>query len=236
MEKIELKTQKRDLLGKKVKQLRSKNQIPIVLYGHGIKSQSLIVGFKDFNKVLQKAGTSALVDLEIDGKSEGKVLIQEVQNHPVTDLPLHADLYKIKMTEKIETEIPLEIIGESIAVTQLEGNLILPKTHLEIKCLPGDLIPKIEVDISVLNTFDDTIHVKDLKLPETIEILDDPEETIALVEAPRSEEELKEMETEAAADQEKAQIEEMEKTAEAEKAEEGEEKVEEGEEKQEENK
>ncbi|OGD67870.1 hypothetical protein A3F08_00435 [Candidatus Berkelbacteria bacterium RIFCSPHIGHO2_12_FULL_36_9] len=219
MEKIELKAKKRDIIGKKVKQLREKGQIPAVMYGSQEEALNLTLDKLEFEHVFEKAGSSSLVDLKIDDKEAVKVLIHEPQLHPVLDQPLHVDLYKVKMTKKISTEIPLEFIGESIAVKDLEGNLLTNKDTVEVECLPGDLIQKIDVDISVLKTFEDLIHVKDLVVPKEIEILDDPEEIVAQVTPPRSEEELKEMEKEAAADAEKAGIEKMEATAEAEKAE-----------------
>jgi large subunit ribosomal protein L25 len=119
------------------------------------------------------------------------------------------------MSEKITTAIPIEFIGESPAVKDLEGNLITSKDEIEVECLPGDLISEIKVDISALKTFDDMIHVKSLNLASTIEVLDDPEDIIAQVTPPRSEEELEQMETEAATDQEKEQIEKIEAEAEA---------------------
>lgn len=229
MKKIELNAKTREITGKKVQELRENGLIPAVLYGAGQKSENLSIDTKIFKKTFGEAGTSALVDLSIDNNSPIKILIHEPQMDPVTDEPLHVDLYKVNMAEKITTEIPLEFVGESPAVKDLEGNLIANKDAVEVKCLPGDLISEIKVDITFLKTFDDLIHVKNLSIPPTIEILDDPEEIVAQVTPPRSEEELEAMETEAAKDQEKEQIEKMEGEAEAEKtAKEAEKATEEG--------
>lgn len=217
MKNLQLKAQKRIITGKKVKNIRAKGFLPAVLYGANSKSENLMVSTKEFKSIFAEAGTSALVDLKIDDKTI-KILIHEPQIDPVKDEPIHVDFYKVKMTEKITTEIPLEFIGESPAVKDLEGNLITNKDTIKVKCLPGDLIPEIKVDISPLKTFEDLIFVKNLHIPETIEILDDPEEIIVQVTPPRSEEELKAMETEAAAEQEKEQIEKMESEAQTEKA------------------
>lgn len=226
-------------MGKKVKQLRSNGFIPVALYGQGKDAENISVLAKDFRKVYKQAGKSALVDLKIDEKNPIKIIIKDVQRHVVSEDILHADFYKIKMDEEIKANIPLVFIGEAPAVKELEGNLITNKDEVEVECLPGDLIHEIQVDVSGLNTFDDAILVKNLVVPENVKILDDAEETVALVTPPRSEEELEAMETEAAADSEKAQIEKMEVDAEAEKAEKakGDEKIEEGgEEKKEEGK
>ena len=225
MEKIELSAKKREIVGKKVKNIRKQGLIPAVLYGSKSEPENLSLEKNIFEKVYKKAGTSSLVDLIIDQNSAVKVLIHEPQMDPVEDTPLHVDFYKVNMKEKITTEIPLEFIGESPAVKDLEGNLITNKDEVEVESLPGDLISEIKVDISALKTFDDLIYVKNLDIPATIEILDDPEEIVAQVTPPRSEEELEKMETEAAADQEKEQIEKMETEAEAEKAKEETEKT-----------
>lgn len=219
MEKIKLIAQKRDIVGKKVQLLREKGLIPAVLYGQGKVGENLSLNLAKFEKVYAQAGGSTLVDLLIDNKKPINVLIHEPQTDPVKDNPIHVDLYKIKMDEEITTAIPLEFIGESIAVKELEGNLIKNKDEVEVTCLPGNLVHNIQVDISVLKTFDDSILVKDLQVPENVKINDEPEETVALVNPPRSEEELEAMEAEAATDAEKEGIEKIEAKAEAEKSE-----------------
>lgn len=239
METIRLKAQLRQLIGKKVKKLRNEGSLPISLYGQATKTENLAVKTVDFTKVFQAAGRSSLVDLEIEGQPPFKILIKAVQKHPVTDEFLHADFYKIRLDEEITAEIPLKFVGQAPAVKELEGNLITNKDLLEVKCLPADLVHEIEVDISSLKTFADAIHIKDLAIPANIKVEADPEEVVVLVTPPRSEEELQAMETEAAAETEKAQIEKMEAEAKAAKVEKEEEKVEEekpGEEKKEEGK
>lgn len=218
MEKIILKAQKRNIVGKKVKKLRDIGQIPAVLYGQGKNAINLSIDLNSFIKTYKKSGGSTLVDLMIEEEKPIKILIHEPQKNPLTDKPIHVDFYKIKMDEEITTEIPLEFIGISPAVKELEGNLVKNKDSVEVKCLPANLISNIEVDISKLKTFDDIILVKDLPIPDTIKIQDDQEETIAVVNPPRSEEELEELEQESAKDEEQAGIEKMESEAEAEKA------------------
>lgn len=213
MAEITLKAELRKEVGKKLKNLRAENKIPAVCYGKEFENLNLTLDKKEFKKVLEEAGSSTLVNLVIPGQEPLKVLIHEPQISPVTEEILHVDLYKVNMKEEIHTEIPLNFVGVSKAVKELEGNLITNKDALEVKCLPDKLVSEIKVDISQLNTFEDLIKVGDLNIPEGIEILADAEEIIAQVTAPRSEEELEEMETEAAADSEKAQIENIEDAA-----------------------
>lgn len=219
MAEIILKAELREAVGKKIKNLRKENKIPAVCYGKGFENLNLVFDKQGFKKVLEEAGSSTLVSLEIPGKESFKVLIHEPQISPVTEEVLHVDLYKVNMKEEIHTEIPLSFVGVSKAVEELEGNLIEGKDALEVKCLPDKLVSEIKVDISSLNTFDDLIKVGDLDIPEGIEILADADEIIAQVTPPRSEAELEEMETEAAADTEKTQIENIEEAAAKEQAE-----------------
>ncbi len=189
-EKVSLIATTREIVGKKVKRSRLKGLMPAVVYGHGLDTKPVFVDGKEFKKVYRQAGTSTLVDLAIDDKTPIKVLMHEPQYHYLNNEPIHADMYAVNMTKEIETAIPIHFIGESAAVTELEGNFISNRDELDIKCLPSNLIAAVEVDISVLKTFDDQIHVSDIKVPETIEVLTDPEEVVALVTPPRSEEEL----------------------------------------------
>lgn len=228
MATIALKANERKVFGKKVKNLRAHGEIPAILYGKKAENKNLSLNGNEFEKVLNSAGTSTLVDLEIGKDEKTKILIHEPQRDPVTDKILHVDLYKVDMKQEIHTEIPLKFEGVSAAVEELEGNLITGKDALEIECLPENLVSEIKVDIALLKTFEDLIKVNDLNIPQGIKVLDDPEEIIAQVTPPRSDEELQEMETEAAADTEKSQIENIEAEAEKERAEKAE-VVEEGE-------
>jgi large subunit ribosomal protein L25 len=210
---------KREILGKKVKSIKKDGLIPAIIYGHGIKNTPIAVNQKIFAKILKEAGSSALVDLKISDKENFKVLIKDTQSNPVNGESVHIDFYKVKMDEKIKTEIPLTFIGESEAVANMDGTLITNKDALEVECLPSDLVSEIIVDISALKTFENQITVADIKLPDGIEMLVDPEEVICFVEEPRSEEELAELE-ESTVDEEKEAIEQI--TAEEKQGEEAE--------------
>ncbi len=218
MEQLTLKATPRDLLGKKVKIMRGKNQIPAVCYGQKIKPLSLTISKRELLMIAKQAGEATIINLEIPQKETLKVLIRDLQRHPLTDEIIHADFYNIDLSKAVQTEIPLEFVGASKAVEELEGNLITNKDSIKVECLPDKLVSKIEVDVSVLKTFEDLIHVGDLNISEGIKVLDEAEDIIAQVTPPRSEEELKAIEEEAAVDTEKAQIEDIEAKAEVEKA------------------
>ena len=192
MEAVALTATSREVTGKKVKLIRQKGEIPGVVYGHGTKPTSIKVEHVALKKAYAKAGSGTLVDLTIDSAKPIKVLFHEPQIHYLTGEPIHFDLYAVKMDEEIETTIPINFVGISPAVDEMEGNFIANTDELTIRCLPANLIPLVEVDISILKTFDDQIRVADLVVPETVQITNDPEEVVALVTAPRSDEELEE--------------------------------------------
>jgi large subunit ribosomal protein L25 len=178
---------------KQLKKVREQAMIPAVLYGHGIKPVSLSAPYSAFEKLLDKAGESSLVDLSIDEKEPVKVLIQDYQLDPKTNQFIHVDFRQIRMDEKLHAEIEFKFIGEAPAVKELSGILVTNIDKVEVECLPSDLVHEIEVDISSLKTFEDSIHVSDIKVPSGIKVINHPEETVALVQPPRTEEELKAM-------------------------------------------
>jgi len=181
---------RRTALGKQNAAGRHQYRVPAVLYGHGITNQNLEVNERELLKIYRLAGASSLVDLKIDQAAPIKVLIHALQRHPVTPRVMHVDFYQVKMSEKLQTDIELNFIGESPAIKELGGILVRALDKVKVESLPGDLVPTIEVDISALQTFEDRIRVADLKRPAGLTILDNAEEIVATVTPPRSEAEL----------------------------------------------
>jgi large subunit ribosomal protein L25 len=182
MEQIELKVQKRDVSGKKVKRLRREGIIPAVLYGRETESVALQVEERELNRVLTQAGEHRLIALKVGRSSQSQMaLTRDVQWDAITSRPIHVDFYAVVMTEKITTEVPLVFVGEAPAADQAGAILLQNLDEVEIECLPGDLIEAIEVDLSELKEMDQAIYVKDLRVPPTLEILTDPEEIVAKV-------------------------------------------------------
>lgn len=170
--------------------------IPAVVYGSSIKSKSIKLDKVEFEKVYEEVGESSLIDLVVDDDKLVKVLVKEVQKHPFKNLIYNVDLHQVDMRQKITTEIPLEFIGESRAKKE-EGALIMQNLDaVEVECLPADLVNHIEVDLSSLNDFGDSIHVKDLKVPNGMEILEEAEEVVVSAIEPQAEEEEEEPEEE----------------------------------------
>jgi large subunit ribosomal protein L25 len=193
VETIELAAQKREVTGKKVRALRAEGMVPAVLYGHGVESQNLSVGQRTLAKVYANAGSNKIVSLSVDDGKPYSVMIHDVQVDTRKGDIVHADFYKVKMNEKIKAEIPLVVVGESTAVYKLDGSLIQSLSTVEVEALPANLPENIEVDISGIEDFDTTIHVKDLAIPGNVELLTDESELVIKVEPPRSDEELEEL-------------------------------------------
>ena len=225
MEELKLNAATRNETKKKVKLIREQGKLPVVLYGHGVKPQILTVDKKEFTKIYKQSGSSTLIKIYIDEKDEPQnVLLHQIDYHPCSDEIIHADLFQVKLTEKIKTEIPIVIIGaeDALVVKEKEGSIITNKDHIEVEAFPQDLVHEITVDVSGLTDFDQVIHIKDLNVPEKIEVFDDPEETVILIQKPRSEEELAELEEKVEENIEAVEVEEKGKVEEGEEAAEGE--------------
>jgi len=201
----------RKKVGKKVKALRKEGILPAVLYGPKIKNLLLQLEEKEFEKIYREAGESSLISLEVEASSTsadeasvdkptsakasvdraGKflVLIHDIQRDPVTDKVIHIDFYQPSLKEETEIVVPLIFEGEAPAVKELNGTLVKNIQEIPVKALPQNLPHEIKVNIESLKTFEDDILVKDLKVPEGVKVLKDPEEIVASVSPPKKVEE-----------------------------------------------
>ena len=205
------------------KEARQASRIPIIYYGKGVKSTNFSVDYQDFRRIYEKAGKSTIITMVNEKKEEFSVLVQEIQYHPVTDKMIHVDLVAVDLNKAITTEVPLVFVGQSSAVKEEGGILVTSKNRVTVECLPKNLIQNIEVDISPLIDFNTSITVGDIKVPDTIKILDSEDINVATVSAPRVEEE-PEVPIEGAEGEEGEEGEESEESEEGEEKKEGEEK------------
>ncbi len=182
-----LTAHRRELTGKHVAKLRREGILPAVVYGHGEPSQPIQIDEKAFDTLRRSAGRHALIDLKIDGGRTHPAVIHGIQEHPVKRRPLHVDFYLVKMTEEMTMDVPLEPVGSSVAVEKHGGTLLQTLDHVRLRALPGDMPQTLEFDISVLDSFDAAIHVRDLPLPPKVTLLSDPDEPVAHVQPSRAE-------------------------------------------------
>jgi large subunit ribosomal protein L25 len=180
MERIELAATRRTVEKKTAKRLRREGRVPGILYGHGFESVPLHFDALDLKRTLATAGASQLIQLQIDEATPQPVLAREIQRDVLSGEPIHVDLLAVSMTEKITAEVTVTLIGEPESVATGEGLLLQGINTLEIECLPGDLIPHLEVDVSHLE-LNTAIYVEDLQVPQGITILSDPQELVAQV-------------------------------------------------------
>jgi len=212
---LELKSKKRTLLGKKVKSLRREGILPAVVYGGKEGSVPIELDLKEFSKIFKAAGETTLIKLLV-GEMAKNVLIHDISRDSITGEVNHIDFYEVKMDEKITAEVPLVFVGNASAVIDLGGVLVKAMQELEVRALPADLPHQIEIDISQLETFDDNILVKDIKLPKNVEILENLETSVAAVTPPRSEAEIEALKGEVEEKVEEVKVEAEEKAKERE--------------------
>ena len=171
-------------MGKATSHLRKAGRIPAVVFGHG-DSTSVSVDAHEFEQLRRRAGANALIDLHVEGSKATPVIINGVQLHRVNRTPLHVDLFRVNMTEDMTVDVAVHGIGESEAVIKEGGTLIHAVDHVRVRARPDHLPKFIEVDVSTLATFEAVIAVRDLPVPPGATILNDPDEVVFRVLAPR---------------------------------------------------
>jgi len=206
MQDFTLVAEKRSLFGKKLNSARKAGKLPAILYGQGVENIPLFLDERAFRDILTKAGLNTIVKLEVSDpvrKSHDtrNILIHDVTYDPVNTVPVHADLYQVRMDKAVRVEVPFVFHGEAPAVKVSGGVLIKAMHGMEVEALPGNLPHEIGVDISCLETFEDTMYVRDLLIPPGVTVLVDADTPIASVAPPRSEEELKALEEAPAAEE-----------------------------------
>ena len=181
MQKHTLQSEKRTVVGRKVKTLRATGQVPATIYGRGMSSLTISILETEFKKLYSKIGSTGLVELTI-GKSTVPVLINHVQFHPVTDALQHVEFHQVDLKEKVHAKIPLVHTGESPAVEQNLGVLLTTSDEVEVEALPADLPEHIVVDISKLLEVGSELKVSDLVIPKGVELLTQPSVTVVKIE------------------------------------------------------
>lgn len=175
---MELTTQKREKTGKANKGLRNNRELPAVIFGKGMESINVSVGYNDFVKVYSEAGETELIDLKMD-KDNYKVLVKDVQINPITDEYIHAGFYKPNLKEKIEVAIPLVLEGEEDNVLIKSGDAVAITLYQEItvSALPTDLPKEFIVNVAELKEIGATITAAQLQFDrnkvELVDIEDD---------------------------------------------------------------
>lgn len=198
MKAIPLKASIREVTGKKVKLARAAGMLPVNVYGKAMQSTALSLPVGEFMAIYRKAGATGLVELSF-GEQKKPTLIKHVQFHPLTRLPLHAEFQVVSLTETIKANVPIELVGESPAVSSNIGIVLQNLNEVEVEALPTDLPEAIQVDVATLTEVDQRILVSDLKAPHGVTILTGADEVVVSVASAVSEETQKELAEEEAA-------------------------------------
>jgi len=177
----------RDVIGKANRKLVGENRIPAVLYGTGRKSMAISVNRHDFELLLSHhASGSMIVELEVEGESKPvNAMIRDLQTSPVKGTILHVDFLAIAMNKPVHATVTLRTVNDPAGVKA--GGILTVNFHeLNVEAKPADLPEAIEVDVEALEV-GDSLHVSDVVAPAGVTILDDPEEVLLSVQAPRVE-------------------------------------------------
>ena len=187
MEKVIVQAEKRTVIGKQVKALRREGKLPAVIYGHGIDPISIVLDQREASKTMAKASLSTLVTIELEGK-QYPTLVREKQLDFIRNSLIHVDFLAVSMTEKLTANVGVHVVGEAPAVREYSAVLVTGLSELEVECLASDLPESFTVDVSALAEIGSGIYVRDLAVPENVEILTDPDEMLVLATAMAAEE------------------------------------------------
>ena len=188
MDKVVLKANKRDVIGKQVKALRRTGKLPAVLYGrHMDQPLAIMLDQRDAAVSLSHVSSSSLVTIDLDG-TEYPALVREKQRDFIKNRLLHIDFLVVSLTEKLTAYVGIELTGLSLAVKDFNAILVPGLDEIEVECLPADLPEKIVVDIAALDKVGTSIHVGDLVLSDKIKVLSSPTEMLVIATAAKVEE------------------------------------------------
>jgi large subunit ribosomal protein L25 len=190
MADLALKVRPRTVLGKKVKRLRRAGVTPANVYGHNVPSLAVEADAHDLQLLLRRAGHTGLVQLTVEGEAAPRpVLVRDYVRRATNDDLLHVDFFQVSMREKLSVTVPLRFVGEAPAVEQFDAVVVNALDAVSVQCLPADIPDHIEVDISSLVDTTSTIFVRDLRVPDRVEILTDGDLPVASVTAKMAAEE-----------------------------------------------
>lgn len=173
-------SEKRTVLGKKVKKLRREGWVPANVYGKGLESTAIQVKLTDFQKIYKEVGETGLLDLKF-GEQTKPVLIKNLHQTFPHHIPLHVDFYQVNLKEKVKTMVPIVLTGEPVAVTEKLGILLQTLAEVEIEALPEELPENIEIPVEHLATVEEQLTVENLKAPAGVTILTAPDQIIAKI-------------------------------------------------------
>ncbi len=165
--------------------IRAEKKVPAVIYGGHKDPVSITVSLKDLEKII-KAGKNTIVEINLpEGKEQ--VLVKEIQYHVVTDLPIHADFQRVSLKDKMDVVVPVKLVGQSPDEKAYGAIVEHILRELEVRALVSKIPHEIEVDMTPM-TINTGIVAGDIKLPEGVELLTDPQAPVVHLAIPKEEE------------------------------------------------
>ncbi|MCL1698459.1 MULTISPECIES: 50S ribosomal protein L25/general stress protein Ctc [unclassified Lysinibacillus] len=162
-------------------QLRKGGAIPAVIYGYNLESTPISISEKEFRKSIQKNGQNGVFSMELDGRKVN-VVVSEIQQCSMKDAVNHIDFLAINMSEAIEAEVPIKLVGESVGIGK-GGILMQPNLDIKIKVKPADIPEAIEIDITKLQ-IGESITVADIRDMINFDIISESDHTLVTIMAP----------------------------------------------------
>lgn len=188
VEHRKLTAEPREVLGKKVKQLRRDGILPAVVYGPMVEgADSVQVDGREFGFAFRDVGYTSLIDLSVGSDKSIPVFVREVQVHPVRRDILHIDFYAPNMRLPVEANVPVSIVGE--LADEVEAELTLGLFEVTVSALPDSIPNELHADISGLKEIGDQITASELPFPEGVEFVGNDDDLIVKLDPIREEEE-----------------------------------------------
>lgn len=163
------------------KKLMERGWVPGVIYGKKIESLPVELEWRSLHNVMNAGGRNAIIKMKVEDKGDYQVMVKDMQFDPIKQFLIHVDFQQISMDDAIHINVPIHVNGEV-----KEGILQVLLRELSVSCLPGNIPEAINIDVSELNV-GDTVTVKDLEVPEGVEVLDEPEATVLTVSSEAAE-------------------------------------------------
>ena len=183
---MELKVQARSVLGKKVKQLRRAGVVPANIYGKGLDSVAIQVDAPELKQLLFDTGRNAIIQVSVAGKGKGKaashdVMVRDIARDPVTGGILHVDFFKVQLSQPIQVEVAISLVGLAPAVDLGLGTLVHGVNALHVEGLPAHLPSFLELDVSGMAEAHSVLYAREVTLPPGLTLASDPEQVVASI-------------------------------------------------------
>lgn len=183
---IELRVERRDTIHRRLNDLRRSGMVPGNVYGPGMESLPIQIDRRSFQNVVASATPSTLINLELDGTGKSQtVLVRDIQWNRLRGEPLHVEFLAVRPNDRVRAAVPVAVRGEAPAAKAQDAMLSQPIHEVHLEGSPADLPNVVEVEVNGLTEVDQAIYARDLRLPPSATLLDNPDEVIVKVQRVR---------------------------------------------------